>query len=120
MIATTTNKIIPFITINVLKLLTAVILFLASQRLPYSSYQLIRVALPVLFVMIGADALKNKNALSCAFCWACAVLFQPIKPITMSRYSWVTIDQCLCLILGVWIIVDVILFFKPKIFKKIF
>lgn len=110
----TNNNLINIITVNALKVTVIASLLFAIQPQPYNYYQILRVIICLLFAMIGANEYKNKRAISCALCWGCTLIFQPIKHVELSRYSWVIIDQLLIGVLIMWIIIDLVIFFRNR------
>ncbi len=109
-----TTKLYQLIITGLIKLTIIVLLYFAIQPEPYHYYETMRVIICLLFAMLGAQEFKNKEALLCAFCWGCAALFQPIKKVEMGRNSWVVIDEVVLIAVAVWIIIEVVLYFKIK------
>lgn len=97
-----------------MRLAIVILLLMSVQPRPYDYYTVMRIVVCILFAMLGADEFKSKRALLCAFCWVCALLFQPIKKIEITRHAWISIDQILAVTLILWIVIDVFVKIKNR------
>ncbi|MBR1889683.1 MAG: hypothetical protein IJ816_03540 [Alloprevotella sp.] len=83
----------------IIKLVLAVLLLLCLADLPYSFYQLVRVAAAVGFAYLSYDYFKgNKNVWGVVFA-GLALLFQPFLKVQLDRTFWNAIDIIVALLL---------------------
>lgn len=79
-------------TIIILKIIGAVLLFLALAKMSYGYYTFLRLSIMILSVVFAYDTFKNYSAL---WGWAfvgIAIIFNPIIPVYFQRSTWNIID----------------------------
>lgn len=79
-------------TFVILKIIGAVLLFLALAKMPYGYYTFLRLSIMILSFVFAYEAFKNHRAL---WGWAfvgIAIIFNPIIPVYFQRSTWHVID----------------------------
>lgn len=95
------------------KLIIIVLLSLALTNMAYGYYQIMRIAVPALFIFIGYIEWDFKHHLLSILCWISATVFQPFVKIAFKKDEWHQVDLIFTILLLLWILADVAI--KPKI-----
>lgn len=81
----------------VLKIVSVVLLLLASQKLKYVQYEIIRFSLFVIFILLGYLYYKKKSEIISILFILIAFLFQPFVKISLGKTIWQIVDYVLAI-----------------------
>ena len=78
-------------TLSIIKIITAVLLFLALMEMPYGYYQFLRIAVFVSALVCAYQSYRLGTFFTIIFA-VIAILFNPVFPIYLSREVWQPVD----------------------------
>ena len=89
-----------------IKIILAVLLFIAMARLPYGYYQFVRLAAFVAFIYLAYTEFKHNRQIIGIVCVAGAILFNPVFKIAFGRELWHIVDMIAGVLLVIWAFTD--------------
>jgi hypothetical protein len=91
--------------INIVKIITALLLFICLFDMPYGYYQLVRYIAMIVFAFLAFNAFQLKNKPQMYIFLAMVILFQPLFKIVLGRQIWNIVD----VIVGLGLIISIFL-----------
>jgi len=77
---------------NILKIISAIVLFIAVFNLPYVYYQLLRWVVMIIAGYLSSEYFKKENNVWGWFFVSIAILFNPIFPFYFSKNIWIVLN----------------------------
>ena len=97
-----------------IKLILIALLIGCLFKMPYGYYQIMRWLVCAGFIGLAYLEYKKEKIIIAILCGCLAILFNPLRAIYFKRYVWQQIDTWLAILLGIWIIMDLGIFFYKK------